>query len=69
MPPPPPGYMDFVDELEFLTAFKGIVLYNYTVFGEQYHKIMKKEAAQLTSSTSDEGTENVACKTPSTSAN
>lgn len=41
--PPPPGFMDFVDELEGLgNAFKRVTYYNYAVYGEYYHDILSK---------------------------
>lgn len=41
MPPPPPGYVDFKGELETLaTAFKRLLTYNYSVFGEYYVKVL-----------------------------
>ncbi|CAO1410422.1 unnamed protein product [Diamesa hyperborea] len=41
--PPPPGYVDFVDELEALgSAFKRVTYYNYAVYGEYYHDILNK---------------------------
>jgi len=41
--PPPPGFVDFVDELEALgNAFKRVTYYNYAVYGEYYHDILSK---------------------------
>ena len=41
--PPPPGFLDFVDELENLgNAFKRVTYYNYAVYGEYYHDILIK---------------------------
>lgn len=41
--PPPPGFLDFVDELEALgNAFKRVTYYNYAVYGEYYHDILSK---------------------------
>lgn len=41
--PPPPGFVDFVDELEGLgNAFKRVTYYNYAVYGEYYHDILSK---------------------------
>lgn len=41
--PPPPGFEMFVDELEALgNAFKRVTYYNYAVYGEHYHEILKK---------------------------
>lgn len=40
---PPPGFVDFVDELEaFGNAFKRVTYYNYAVYGEYYHDILSK---------------------------
>lgn len=40
---PPPGFVDFVDELEALgNAFKRVTYYNYAVYGEYYHDILSK---------------------------
>lgn len=44
-PPPPPGFTDFVDELELFVAFRRITVYNYMVFGEFYHKVLNGETA------------------------
>lgn len=41
--PPPPGFLDFIDELEALgNAFKRVTYYNYAVYGEYYHDILSK---------------------------
>lgn len=41
--PPPPGFVDFIDELEALgNAFKRVTYYNYAVYGEYYHDILSK---------------------------
>jgi T-complex protein 11 len=41
--PPPPGFLDFMDELEALgNAFKRVTYYNYAVYGEYYHDILSK---------------------------
>lgn len=43
MPPPPPGFVDCVDELEgFTTAFRTITAYNYAVFGDYYEEQIEK---------------------------
>lgn len=45
--PPPPGFLDFVDELEALgNAFKRVTYYNYAVYGEYYHDILSKISSQ-----------------------
>lgn len=41
--PPPPGFLEFGEELENLgTAFKRVTYYNYAVYGEYYHDILNK---------------------------
>ncbi|XP_017483757.1 PREDICTED: T-complex protein 11-like protein 1 isoform X1 [Rhagoletis zephyria] len=41
LPPPPPGYADFKDELEaYSTALKRVIAYNHSVFGEYFMKIL-----------------------------
>ncbi|CRK91264.1 CLUMA_CG004944, isoform A [Clunio marinus] len=41
--PPPPGFVDFAEELEALgNAFKRVTFYNYAVYGEYYHDILSK---------------------------
>ncbi|XP_037026094.1 T-complex protein 11-like protein 1 [Bradysia coprophila] len=42
--PAPPGFLDFVDALEICTAFKRVVLYNFSVFGDFYHEVLNKDA-------------------------
>lgn len=43
MPPAPPGFTDFVDELESLsTSFRVITSYNYAVFGDYYEEQIEK---------------------------
>lgn len=45
--PPPPGFVEFVDELEGLgNAFKRVTYYNYAVYGEYYHDILGKIASE-----------------------
>lgn len=40
-PPPPPGFIEVTDELQSVAnAFKRITIYNYSVFGEHYGKIL-----------------------------
>lgn len=48
MPQPPPGYNDFLDELDMCIAFRRITFYNYSVFGEFYHQILSKDRAAVT---------------------
>lgn len=44
VPPVPPGYGDFSDELQaFASAFKRITVYNYSVFGEHYENILDRK--------------------------
>lgn len=49
--PPPPGYTEFADELSLFAAFQRITFYNYSVFGEFYHKVLNDSNA----ATSDAG--------------
>ncbi|KAJ6639003.1 hypothetical protein Bhyg_11742, partial [Pseudolycoriella hygida] len=42
--PPPPGYVDFVDKLDICIAFKRVILYNFSVFGDFYRTVLKKDA-------------------------
>lgn len=43
MPPAPPGFNEFVDELEGLTtSFRVITSYNYAVFGDYYEEQIEK---------------------------
>lgn len=45
--PPPPGFVDFVEELEGLgNAFKRVTYYNYAVYGENYHEILNKISSE-----------------------
>lgn len=40
-PPAPPGFLESADELQSIAnAFKRITIYNYSVFGEHYEKIL-----------------------------
>jgi len=40
--PPPPGFQDFINELEALgNAFKRVTYFNYAVYGEYYHDILQ----------------------------
>ncbi|XP_073828806.1 T-complex protein 11-like protein 1 [Musca autumnalis] len=44
LPPPPPGYVDFKDELESYTAaLKRVVAYNHSVFGEYFLRILSTQ--------------------------
>lgn len=43
LPPPPPGFAEFQDELESLTvAFRQITSYNYAVFGDYYEETIAR---------------------------
>lgn len=45
IPPVPPGFGDWTDELQSLAnTFKRITIYNYSVFGEHYEKILDQTA-------------------------
>lgn len=47
--PSPPGFLDFVDELEALgNAFKRVTYYNYAVYGEYYHDILREISSKQT---------------------
>lgn len=41
LPPVPPGYTDISDEVQSLAnTFKRLTVYNYSVFGEHFEKIL-----------------------------
>lgn len=41
LPPVPPGYTDIIDEVQSLAnTFKRLTVYNYSVFGEHFEKIL-----------------------------
>lgn len=41
LPPVPPGYADISDEVQSLAnTFKRLTVYNYSVFGEHFEKIL-----------------------------
>lgn len=43
LPPAPPGFVEFMDELEgFTTSFRVITSYNHAVFGEYYEEQIEK---------------------------
>jgi len=44
LPPPPPGYIDFVDSLDICVSFKRVALYNFSVFGDFYHEVLNKDS-------------------------
>lgn len=68
LPPVPPGYGDLADELQFIaTAFKRITIYNYSVFGEQYEKILNEKCRRPTPSGNNVTEENGAGPSTSTS--
>lgn len=54
-PPPPPGFTDFVDELELFVAFRRITVYNYMVFGEFYHKVLNGETTPAVAAAASTG--------------
>lgn len=59
LPPPPPGYADFKDELEnYVTALKRVIAYNHSVFGEYFLNILTQR--QSISTSNDEATEGAA---------
>ncbi|KAL5276577.1 TCP11 family protein [Megaselia abdita] len=46
-PPPPPGFMDYAEELESIAhAFKRVVVYNHSIFTDYFSQVLRKEAAQ-----------------------
>lgn len=52
LPPPPPGYVDFKDELEnYATALKRVIAYNHSVFGEYFLQILTQRQPGTTTST------------------
>lgn len=54
MPPVPPGFGDLTDELQSVAnAFKRITIYNYSVFGEQYEKILDEKCRRPSQSAID----------------
>lgn len=61
IPPPPPGYTDFKEELEsFATALKRVIAYNHSVFGEYFLQVLtqrpvdaKSESAANESASTD----------------
>uniref|UniRef100_A0A1I8PQ93 T-complex protein 11-like protein 1 n=1 Tax=Stomoxys calcitrans TaxID=35570 RepID=A0A1I8PQ93_STOCA len=47
LPPPPPGYVDFKDELEsYTTALKRVIGYNHSVFGEYFLQILSQRPTE-----------------------
>ncbi|XP_011205138.2 T-complex protein 11-like protein 1 isoform X1 [Bactrocera dorsalis] len=59
LPPPPPGYADFQDELEaYTTALKRVIAYNHSVFGEYFMRVLTQQpfaSSAATVTTSDAG--------------
>lgn len=54
LPPPPPGYIDFKDELEsYVTALKRVIAYNHSVFGEYFLQILAQRHAEANSESAD----------------
>lgn len=57
LPPPPPGYADFKDELEaYCTALKRVIAYNHSVFGEYFMRVLTQQpfsSSVATTTTSD----------------
>ncbi|XP_053949078.1 T-complex protein 11-like protein 1 isoform X1 [Anastrepha ludens] len=52
LPPPPPGYADFKDELEaYCTALKRVIAYNHSVFGEYFMKVLTQQRVTSTDTT------------------
>ena len=45
LPPPPPGYGDFKDELEaYANALKRVIIYNHSVFGDYFMQLLQVQA-------------------------
>ncbi|KAM7346422.1 T-complex protein 11-like protein 1 isoform 2-T2 [Cochliomyia hominivorax] len=55
LPPPPPGYTDFKDELEnYTTALKRVIAYNHSVFGEYFLSILTQREHVATNNDENE---------------
>lgn len=68
LPPPPPGYADFKEELEnYVTALKRVIAYNHSVFGEYFLNILTQR--QSSSTINDDETEDAAGCSSSSSEN
>lgn len=66
--PPPPGFNEFAEELSMFRLFQRITSYNYSVFGEFYHKVLNDSMSSsdaATSSSSAPDTTQVPAQTPS----
>lgn len=64
-PPVPPGFGECADELQSLAnTFKRITIYNYSVFGEQYEKILD----QAVTTTADDASNSASSSSSSSSA-
>lgn len=43
-PPPPPGFLDYAEELEGIAnAFKRVVVYNHSIFTDYFSQVLTKE--------------------------
>ena len=50
LPPAPPGYIDFKEELEnYTTALKRVIAYNHSVFGDYFLSILTQRQIDPTS--------------------
>ncbi|XP_065363599.1 T-complex protein 11-like protein 1 [Calliphora vicina] len=55
LPPPPPGYTDFKEELDnFATALKRVIAYNHSVFGEYFLRILTQRQPESTNNDANE---------------
>lgn len=64
-PPPPPGYIDYQNELEtFAIALRRVILYNHSVFGEYFLQVLTNQRPGVATSATNSESE----PQPSTSA-
>ncbi|XP_075159176.1 T-complex protein 11-like protein 1 isoform X2 [Haematobia irritans] len=57
LPPPPPGYVDFKDELEsYTSALKRVIAYNHSVFGEYFLQILTQRKSESGAESGNNGT-------------
>lgn len=59
LPPPPPGYVDFKEELEtYATALKRVIAYNHSVFAEYFLQILAQRQPEVTNNDRSESAAN-----------
>lgn len=59
LPPPPPGFTHFADELESIAnAFKLIMMYNHSIFGDYFTQVLTKENTPDNGVTEEGGNKN-----------